>query len=58
MTNKYCMLTFSPEAGQKFTYGISAKSVEEVEKKAEKGATIMQVYQYNDQGLLTKNGIF
>ncbi|MCI2056414.1 MAG: hypothetical protein LKJ86_04615 [Oscillibacter sp.] len=55
---KYCMLTFTPGAGQKFTYDISAKSVQDVQAKAEKGATVMQVYQYNDAGILTKDGIF
>jgi hypothetical protein len=52
------MLTFTPGAGQKFTYDISAKSVQDVQAKAEKGATVMQVYQYNDAGILTKDGIF
>lgn len=58
MTNKYCMLTYVPGVGQKFAYDISAGSAEEAEKTAGKGATVMQVYEYNPQGLLTKNGIF
>jgi hypothetical protein len=52
------MLTYVPGVGQKFAYDISAGSAEEAEKTAGKGATVMQVYEYNPQGLLTKNGIF
>jgi len=58
MANKYCMLMYVPGVGQKFLYDISAKSVDEVHKKVEKGATVMQVYQYNDAGIMTKDGIF
>jgi hypothetical protein len=58
MTNKYSMLTFTPGVGQKFTNNITAKSVADVAAKAEKGATVMQVYQINDAGIMTKDGIF